>query len=95
MNHKNEIKTDNRVENLEWCDRKYNLYYGTRNLRFSKARGTSVKCIETNTIYCSAREASRKTGIHQSSISRCCNNEYGFKTAGGYHWKYIDVERNN
>lgn len=29
------------------------------------------------------------TGIYQSSISRCCNKEYGFKTAGGYHWEYV------
>ena len=33
INHKNEIKTDNRVENLEWCDHIYNINYGTCKMR--------------------------------------------------------------
>lgn len=30
VNHKNEMKTDNRVENLEWTDHRTNCHYGTR-----------------------------------------------------------------
>lgn len=36
VNHKNELKTDNRVDNLEFCTREYNLAYGTRGLRQSQ-----------------------------------------------------------
>ena len=33
INHKDECKSNNSVENLEWCDRKYNTNYGTRPLK--------------------------------------------------------------
>lgn len=36
INHKSEIKTQNNVENLEWCTHKYNANYGTVNERRSK-----------------------------------------------------------
>ena len=36
VNHKNEIKDDNRVENLEYCDAKYNMNYGTIKERIAE-----------------------------------------------------------
>lgn len=36
----------------------------------------------------SASEVQRELGISQSAISACCNGRYGFKTAGGFIWKY-------
>lgn len=37
VNHKDENKQNNCADNLEWCDRKYNDNYGSRNLRLSVA----------------------------------------------------------
>lgn len=44
-------------------------------------------CETTGVIYSSTQEASKLTGISQSSISNCCNGK--IKTAGKMQWKYI------
>ena len=96
INHKDENKLNNNVDNLEWCNSKYNNNYGTRNKRMSKTKTNntynikSVQCIETGIIYTSTREAERQTGIDNSQISAVCNHKKNYKTAGGYHWKYIE-----
>lgn len=41
--------------------------------------------------YPSTCEAERQTGINQGQISGCCNGKYGYKTAGGYVWKYKEA----
>lgn len=87
VNHIDENKLNNNVNNLEWCDRTYNMNYGTKNKRIAKALSKPIKCIETNIIYKSVREASRQTKIDATSISRACREKQ--QTAGGYHWKYV------
>lgn len=45
-----------------------------------------VICIESNTVYSSAKEASKKLGINHSNILQVCKAKR--KTAGGFSWKY-------
>lgn len=52
-----------------------------------------VKCIETNVVYSSIKDAKDKTGIHRQCISCACRGVT--KTAGGYHWEYTDDDLKN
>lgn len=47
-----------------------------------------ILCVETGVIYESTAEATRQLGIHNFAIRRVCYGQR--KTAGGFHWKYID-----
>lgn len=96
VNHKDENKVNNAADNLEWCNKKYNINYGngamTRNIK-NRERGISmsipVKCVETGIVYPSISEASRQTGVGQKEIIGVCKHKPHYKTAGGYHWKYV------
>ena len=88
VNHKDEDKRNNAVENLEWCDRKYNALYGTANIRKAMTQGKPVLQLKNGEIvnaYPSAGLAAFCTGATQGGISACCRGE--IKTSGGYEWK--------
>jgi group I intron endonuclease len=61
-------------------------YRQWREKRYDSPKNISVKCIETDKIYKSAREAERETGIAHSSITKSCSSEDHSVIAGGFHW---------
>ena len=99
VNHKDENKQNNCVDNLEWCTCQYNSTYNdlhikngikNRNNKYSKP---IYKLDEKNNIletYPSISEASRKNGISYQAISDCLRGIQ--KHSAGYKWKYADEE---
>lgn len=86
VNHKDCNGHNNRVENLEWCDRTYNINYGNRTILAAMACEKKVVCIETGTIYDSGTKAAKALGLQKSKICLACQGKR--KTTGGYHWRY-------
>lgn len=100
INHKDENPSNNSVGNLEWCDHKYNINYGTcieKRVKNTKHKHGAEKTgakevwqfdLNGNFIkkYPSVIDASIETGIDYKAISHCAlgRTKYAYK----YVWSY-------
>lgn len=90
VNHKDENKANNRVDNLEWCTQEYNVNYGTGNKKRARSKSKKVLQFKPDGTFVkewkSTMDVQRNLGFEHANISRCCRNIR--KTAHGYLWKY-------
>lgn len=96
VNHKDENKLNNCVDNLEWCTANYNANYGNRNYNTSSSLKNNIKISKVIlqydkdqnliTEWPSINEIKRSLGYSTGNIYACCN--YKYKQAYGYIWRY-------
>ena len=101
VNHKDENPSNNVVTNLEWCDCKYNINYGTHNERMASTKRNNPafsKAVEASRFsdfreielcFASTQEAERN-GYFSSNVSASCNGCYCSKGNfyKGLFWRY-------
>jgi hypothetical protein len=97
VNHRNEIKTDNRLENLEYMSLSDNVRYGSGTKRSAEARLVSEKVRRTIvyqytldgdfiTKYKSITQAKKENNFKKENITLCCQHKRN--QSNGYIWRY-------
>lgn len=91
VNHKDENKANNNVENLEWCTNIYNANYGTARERGSQKLKHRISQYDLDGKWIkdwdSACDAARELHINRARINGCVLGFKEHKTAGGFIWK--------
>lgn len=95
INHIDGNKSNNKVENLEWCTASENMVHadktGLRDMsKHHPSNSKKIKCIETGEIFISYLRAVKWLGKTATSISSLVRGTKVYGKAFGYHWEFID-----
>lgn len=105
VNHKDEVKTNNHVDNLEWCSSEYNLEYGTARERqanskrengklkgASNGRARKIICLNTKQIFETIKDAEQWCGVSPTNCLLGENKTAGKHPETGEHlvWLYYE-----
>lgn len=85
VNHKNEKRDDNRVENLEWCTVQYNVRYSCSISIIQLSKDNKII-----KIWDVISDAANYVKCCKGHIIKCCKKKPKYNTAGGYKWRYLD-----
>ena len=92
INHKDENPSNSIATNLEWCDRKYNINYGSHNEKMSLKKSKVVIQMDKNyeplNAFDSLQQIQKTLGFSSGNICECCNGRRN--SAYGYIWRYAD-----
>ncbi len=88
INHIDEDKTNNNVENLEWCSPSYNVNYSSH--KYSCRINQLTLDGEFVKVWQSSKQIEKEAGYAASHIIQCCKGKY--KQAYGYRWEYVNTD---
>lgn len=93
VNHIDEVKTNNKTDNLEWVSHSENVRHSYGKYKTAHPIPVIKMTMEGNEIarYESFKDAAASIGVTQRCISLCCKSK--MTQSGGFKWKYADEDR--